>query len=195
LKIFLIPAQGGGTPQELLAESHIQVDPTWSPDGKKLAFARAQKTGSTEPLEILILDLGTHQVTAIPGSQNVFSPRWSPDGQYLAALTMDSIKLRIFDFKTQKWSDWVSETGGFGFPNWSHDGNYLYYDNTFTEHPTFRRVRVGETRSQLLVDLKDLHRFNTFPAGAWSGVAPDGSALFVRDLTTDEIYALELELP
>jgi hypothetical protein len=31
--------------------------------------------------------------------------------------------------------------------------------------------------------------------GAWSGLAPDGSALFVRDLSTDEIYSLDLELP
>ena len=31
--------------------------------------------------------------------------------------------------------------------------------------------------------------------GAWSGLAPEGSALFVRDLSTDEIYSLDLELP
>ncbi len=84
-KIFLISAQGG-TPQEVLAESHTQADPTWSPDGKKLAFGRTQITGSSEPLAIYIVDLATHQVSTIPGSENLFSPRWSPDGQYLAAL-------------------------------------------------------------------------------------------------------------
>ena len=36
-KTFLISAQGG-TPQEVLSETHTQVDATWSPDGKKLAF-------------------------------------------------------------------------------------------------------------------------------------------------------------
>src|SRR5216683_4713241 len=34
LKIFLLSAQGG-TPQELLPETHNQVDPVWSPDGKR----------------------------------------------------------------------------------------------------------------------------------------------------------------
>ena len=33
------------------------------------------------------------------------------------------------------------------------------------------------------------------PLGDWSGITPDGSPLFVRDVSTDEIYALDLELP
>jgi hypothetical protein len=52
-----------------------------------------------------------------------------------------------------------------------------------------RRVKVG------LADLKDLHRYNAAVAGAWSGVAPNGSDLFARDLGTSEIYALDLDLP
>jgi hypothetical protein len=31
--------------------------------------------------------------------------------------------------------------------------------------------------------------------GAWSGVAPDGSVLTVRDVSSHEISALELQLP
>ena len=52
------------------------------------------------------------------------------------------------------------------------------------------RVKVGQTRSELFVDLKNLHRY-----GPWCGLAPDGSALFVRDVSSDEIYSLEVELP
>jgi Tol biopolymer transport system component len=193
-KAFLISGQGG-TPQEMLSETHTQADATWSPDGKKLAFGRTQQTGSSEPLGIQIVDLATRQLSPIPGSENLFSPRWSPDGQYLAALTADSAKLLLFSFKTQKWSDWVNEPGAIGYPNWSRDGSYLYYDNTFTDRPTFRRIKIGQTRSELLADLKDLHRYGSPVAGAWSGVAPDGSALFARDLGTSEIYALDLDLP
>ncbi|MGA9042677.1 MAG: protein kinase [Terriglobales bacterium] len=193
-KGFLISAQGG-TPQEMLSETHTEADETWSPDGKKIAFGRTQQVGSSEPLAIHIVDLATRQISTIPGSANLFSPRLSPDGQYLAAVTADSLKLLIFSFKTQKWSDWVNEPGAIGYPNWSRDGNYLYYDNTFTDRPTFRRVKLGQTRSELLLDLKDLHRYNSSVAGAWSGVAPDGSSLFARDLGTSEIYALDLDLP
>ncbi len=189
-KTFLIPAQGGA-PQEMLADSHVQIDATWSPDGKKIAFGRSPDTGAS----IYIIDLATHQVSTVPGSENLYSPRWSPDGRYLAALNLDSTKLLIFDFKTQKWSDWITEPGEVGYLNWSQDGGYLYYDSPFSDHPTFRRVKVGQTHSELLVDLKGLLRYITQPAVGWSGIAPDGSALFIRDLSTDEIYALDLDLP
>ncbi len=193
-KAFVISAQGG-SPKEVLPENHTQVDPSWSPDGKKLALGRTQETGQTEPLRIQIVNLATRQASTIPGSENLYSPRWSPDGQYLAALSQDSTKLLLFNFKTKKWSDWITEPRGFGFPNWSPDGHYVYYDIPFSDHPTFQRIQVGQTRSELLADLKALTRFKSRAAGPWSNVAPDGSALFVRDLSTDEIYALDLELP
>jgi len=193
-KAFLISAQGG-SPKEVLPENHTQVDPSWSPDGKKLALGRTQETGQTEPLLIQIVNLATRQASIIPGSENLYSPRWSPDGQYLAALSQDSTKLLLFNFKTQKWSNWITEPGAFGFPNWSPDGQYLYYDIAFSDHPTFQRIQVGQTHSELLADLKALTRFKSRTAGPWSNIAPDGSALFVRDLSTDEIYVLDLELP
>ena len=101
----------------------------------------------------------------------------------------------LFNFKTQKWSEWINEPGAIGFPNWSRDGAYLYYDTVFSEHSTFRRVKVGKTHSELVVDLKGLLAYISAPAYGWSTIAPDGSDLFVRDLSTDELYSLDLEWP
>ncbi len=97
-KIFLISSQGAAR-QEMLPENHTQVDATWSPDGKKIAFGRIVVSGSSEVLAIYIIELTTHQVSTVPGSENLFSPRWSPDGQHLAALAPDSSKLLLFDSK------------------------------------------------------------------------------------------------
>lgn len=95
----------------------------------------------------------------------------------------------LYDFKTQKWSVWVEEAGGVGFPNWSLNGKYLYY-GTPTENPTYRRVKLGENHSEVVLDMKTLQ-----PLGGWTGVAPDNSSLVVRDLSIDEIYALDVRLP
>jgi Tol biopolymer transport system component len=128
----------------MLAESDGQVDATWSPDGKKIAFGRTPDTAPERQI-VSVIDLVTHQVSTVPGSKGLYSPRWSPDGRYLAALNLDSTKLLLFDFKIQKWSDWITEPGALGYPNWSPDGSYLYYDSAFTGHPTFRRLRSAKS--------------------------------------------------
>jgi hypothetical protein len=43
------------------------------------------------------------------------------------------------------------------------------------------------------VDLKGINRY--IGPFQWNGVAPDGSLLLVRDISTQEIYALDLQLP
>jgi hypothetical protein len=47
----------------------------------------------------------------------------------------------------------------------------------------------------VLVGLKSISLYGADFIGSWTGLAPDGSPLFVRDLSTQEVYALELELP
>ena len=190
-KIFLVSANGG-VAHELLAENLDQSDPEWSPDGKQIVFAHLSR--NLEQVSIQLLDLNSKQVSIVPGSQGLFSPRWSPDGRYLAALPCDSTKIVIFDSKSQKWSDWVSGPGLRGFPAWSRGGQYLYFDTYATEAPGYYRVKLGQSRPELVVDLKDLKR-NFGQEGTWSGLTPDDSPLFLRDVSTDEIYTLDLELP
>ena len=188
-KTFLISAQGG-EPVPMYSEEGNQFDANFSPDGRKIVYGRSPLYRSPgDRLDIRILDLSTKQVSVVPGSTDLYAPRWSPDGAYLAALAPDNTKLVIYDFKTQKWSDWVTGLGPVGLPIWSRNSKYLYFDNIGGAHPGYRRVKLGETHSEFLVDLKDLHR------SWWSGITPDNSPIFSRDISTDEIYALDLELP
>ena len=191
VKTFFVSAQGG-QPVEMLPEQEFEADAHWSPDGKKIVFGRIPfMPGSSKSIAISILDPATKQVSMVPGSDGLYAPRWSPDGRYLAAMSANSKKLVLYNFATRKWSDWVTEPGSVMLPAWSKDGRYLYYKNLSSENGGYRRVKLGGHRSELVVDLKDLSQLDV----GWSGLDPTDTPLFVRNRSTDEIYAVDLDLP
>ncbi len=155
----------------MLAENLTQWDPGWPPDGEQIVFGRNPIENST----LQLLNLDSKQVSIIPGSQGLYSPGWSPDGRYLAALSANWSRIVIFAFKRQTWYDWVSEAAWHGYPAWSCDGKCLYSEVRATVTPGCNRVQLGSTRPGLEVDLKHLHQFVAPRPLGWSGIAPDGS--------------------
>jgi len=190
-KLSLIDADGG-IPQEVVEENGSQIDANWSADGSKLMFGDfAHDAGG---LSIRILDFKTHKLEKLPGSDGLFSPRWSPDGRYVAALSPDNKDLLLFDFQTQKWTKWTKSAGAVNYPVWSPDSKYLYFDDFVDDAESIRRVKVGASEAEPVLVVGALDRY-TGALGIWSGRAPDGSWMFVRDRSTQEVYQLSLELP
>jgi Tol biopolymer transport system component len=191
-KIAVIPA-GGGASEQILPESRYQVDASWSPDGTRIMFGYFRH--DAEDLNIRIVDVNTHKIVTVPGSDGLFSPRWSPDGRYIAALSPDLTTMMLFDFTTQKWSAWLTEpAGAVNYPVWSADSHYLYFDDLVTDDESIRRVKVGESQAERVFVLEGIDRY-LGPLGLWTGRAADGSWMFVRDRSTQEVYRLTVELP
>jgi eukaryotic-like serine/threonine-protein kinase len=189
VKIVVVPAAGGNA-QELTSEQRNEADPSWSPGGILLSFGREVGFNSSEPPNIQVMNLQTNQDSALPGSDGLFAPRWSPDGRYIAALRSDLTKLMLFDFTTKKWLELGK--GAFAFPNWSHDGKYLYFEDS--SQSEMRRVQIPGKKLESIASLKEVRRPNGV-FGFWSKASYDGSPLVMRDAGTQEIYALELQFP
>jgi Tol biopolymer transport system component len=131
-------------------------------------------------------------VPEIPGSDNLFSPRWSPDGRHIAAISRDTRNLRLLDVKSGTWTNLTHEEGAVIYPAWSADSKYIYFDNISSQNPAYRRIRVGQTTSEAVVDLKSLRRGISSHLGPWSGLTANDQPLFQQDLSTGEVHFLEL---
>jgi len=191
-RIYIISADGGRPEQ--LSGGRSDLDPTWSKDGNALMFGVVPSVDDPGSEKIMLLDLKTRAAKQVPGSQGICCPRWSPDGRYVVALTGDNQKLMLFDQSTQQWRVLADKMGTLGYMTWSGDSKYIGFDTSFTPDPGFFRVRVADGRITQMMGLKNIHRL--FPQwGEWSGMTPDGSPLVVRDTSTQEIYALDWQLP
>jgi len=189
-KIFTVPADGG-TPERLMSGNETGYDPTWAPDGNSIAFGGYPIRLAAGKVSIELLNLTTHQVSVVPGSEGLWSPRWSPNGRYIAALSTDTKTLLLFDLQSRRWT--TLATANFGYPAWSRDSQYIYFD-TLGEGAAFSRIRIRDRKVEQIVSLQNLPR-KVGAFGPWSGLAPDDSPLIARDASFDQIYALDWDAP
>jgi serine/threonine protein kinase/Tol biopolymer transport system component len=193
-KVFLI-SRDGGNPQPVTSGDEPETDPTWSADGTKLAFGINSIAGPAQTF-IQVLDVKTHELSHLSGSQGLFGPRWSPNGHSIVALSYDNTKLLLLDTASQQWRQLIAMPALIGYFAWSTDGSYICFDTLSTPDPGYFRLRVSDSKLDRLLDLKGIRTFpEEFGPGSWTGLGPGETPLFPRDISTQEIYALDLDLP
>jgi eukaryotic-like serine/threonine-protein kinase len=172
----------GGTPQKV---ADYGAAPDWSPDGNFLV-ATVYLEGSYRSR---LIDVHNGNVTMVPGSKDTLGP-WYATQDTLIATASDQSKLVRYNFKTQKWSDILTSPDK--FVNWltSPDGKYFYY-STGGSDPTVFRLRLADDAVEEIVKLKNVRLVNDL-AGPKLNVTPDNSVLVLRDIGTEEVYALSV---
>jgi Tol biopolymer transport system component/DNA-binding winged helix-turn-helix (wHTH) protein len=184
-KIYTIPMRGG-IPEEIFpGDTTAERDPSWWPDGRSIIFGRSYFSGKGE---ILRIDLTTHQVSSVPGSERIFSPRLSPDGRRIAAFSEQGRKLMLYDFQNRRWRD--AAHGIFEFNIWSRNGKSIYMVDVRGEGEI---VRFDLDHSNLIkiASLKGIEQGSR----GWVGLAADDSPLLVRDKSVTDVYRLDLQMP
>jgi serine/threonine protein kinase/Tol biopolymer transport system component len=194
-KTYLI-SKDGGPPMAISPENQFEQDPTWSPDGKTLAVG-VHNPVRPQDTYIEMYDTATRKITRLPGSEEIFAPRWSLDGRYIVGISSDSNKLMLFDVRAQQWRQLpITNMGVMGYLSWSADSAYLYFDTLITQSPGFYRLHIADSKLEKIFDFKNIRTFpGQFGPGGWTGLAPGNIPLFVRDISVQEIYSLELSAP
>src|SRR5215469_962196 len=185
--VSLISSSGGPL------QSFQGGDPNWTPDGKSVVYGTLSKPGAKPRFAgIFRLDLDSGKTSTIPSSEGRYSSRVSPDGRYIVAFSETATELMLFDSKTQKWST-LAKSELLAFNLWSPDGKYVYVrDNPGS--PRIVRVRVPDGRIEEVVSLKGFPQLGE-PYVGWFGLTPEGDPILIRDRSTQEIYALDLDWP
>jgi Tol biopolymer transport system component len=114
----------------LISSTQLDATPSWSPDGKRIAF-KSNRSGTEEVWVCETDGSNPLKLTSFNGP-NVIYPRWSPDGQHLVfgALTgqggnFESYMIEAKGGPPRRITEATHRT--MAHPVFSHDGRWIYF--------------------------------------------------------------------
>ena len=169
-----------------------------APLGRSLLVTRGRQGASRHPVG---LGVGTSEHAPsgrpshrrgvpCPGAEGQYSPRWSPDGRSIVALSAPATRLALYDVGTRRWRDLIAGSEWLAYPSWTRDSSWIQ----LLKGSAIVRVRVSDGHVERLTTLERIALVDV-PWGGWVGLAPDDSPIALRAIGATEIYALDVEWP
>jgi len=190
-KLELISRDGGNS-TPLLEGPYGQFAPSWSADGSFLVYTRCSNVDTRDDCALYRFDLAAKIAHKIPGSDGLFSGVLAPDGRHLAAVEVAARRIDLVDLQSGQRTQLTRSHPRAEFGIWSRDSQYVYFNDLMSAEPAIFRVHVSDAREEKVTDVS----FPTAGAfGFWSGLAPDGSPLLLRDQEQSDVYVLSLARP
>ncbi len=176
-----------GSVKSLLPRQQVGADPSWSPSGNELAFGTPPNPDTGAEATIRILNLSSMETHEIPNSRGLNTPRWSPDGEFLAAVKWGTLELALYEMATKTWR--VIPGTRAGYLNWSAKSDGLFFLSIVnSSEPEVRRLDLKSLKTTVAARLTEVRR-PSFSFGDWVGLGPSDSLLALRDLSTEEILS------
>jgi Tol biopolymer transport system component len=185
------------------------LDPTWSPDGYRIAFVSDRGNSSSLVTQIYMMNLdGTGIIQLTKGMGSSRFPAWSPDGSQIAF---------AYEFSTQG-EIYLMNVDGTGLkrltyssslnlsPTWSPDGKKLAYSSGKWDEK--QKKIINYDIYTMNVDGTNPRKLTTSTADDYSPAwSPDGKKIafvserrgnpdiFVIDVSTTKVHQLTLNSP
>ncbi len=127
--VLEVSDQDGFNPRSMLDSVQPIMSPSWSPDGRRIAYVSFEK----DTASIYIQDVATgarRLVSAFPGING--APSWSPDGRKLALVLSKSgsPNIYILDMATNNLTQITNDFSINTEPSFSPDGKSLLFTST-----------------------------------------------------------------
>jgi serine/threonine protein kinase/Tol biopolymer transport system component len=180
-RIYMVPFESGGVQQITHGEAAASGDAffSWSPDGSSIVFAPwGAAEGETRLHQV---NLKTGAVAILPGTEEMFSPHWSPDGRFIAGLAGPTWKPTVFDVAARKQTEISSMQGG--WPSWSRDGESIF----FHADKAWWRYRLTDRKLEMVASTDKMQ----LAGQGWFAAGLNNTIVTARAIGTEEVYALE----
>ena len=131
----------GRNDSSIFSSSEPLMSPSWSSDGKRLAYVSFEEGTS----RIFIQEIYTGKRKGLKLERGInSSPNWSPSDKYLAAVLSKEGNPDIFryDLENDKWKQLTDHFGIDTEPDWSPDGRKIIFTSNRSGSPQIYEMNV-----------------------------------------------------
>jgi Tol biopolymer transport system component len=140
-----------GKPTRLIASTRRDLEPRYSPDGKKIAFS-SDRSGS---LEVWICDADGSKARQMTHFRDGITSgaRWSPDGKRLAFLSTENGQAEVYmmDAQVGPIVRLTNNPAHDTAPSWSRDGKWIYFGSNRSGTPQIWKTRPDPNATPIQV--------------------------------------------
>jgi Tol biopolymer transport system component len=124
--IYVIGAEGAGL-QRLPGQGGFS--PTWSPDGRSIAFASTDAAGETSFFEVDADGSDLREVYRAPADVAIYGGEWSPDGERFVgdAVVNSNRDVYVVDVADRSIERLTTDPASDREPSWSPDGSMIAF--------------------------------------------------------------------